>query len=91
VRKFIVPLVVAAGLLVCGATTANAHDAYDDSESNPLRIVAYGVYPVGYLLEHAIFRPIHFLVSNPQLEPMFGHGPHENAFGGYRAYDIDER
>jgi hypothetical protein len=82
---------LAAGLLVCGATTANAHDAYDDSESNPLRILAYGVYPVGYVLEHAIFRPIHFLVSNPQLEPMFGHGPHESAFGGYHAYDIDDR
>ena len=30
---------------------ARAHDAYDDSEANPLRMVAYALYPVGWAAE----------------------------------------
>ena len=65
---------------------ARAHDAYDDSESNPLRLAAYGLYPVGFVLEWIVMRPLHFMVSNPQLEPVFGHVPHESPFGGYEPY-----
>jgi hypothetical protein len=31
-------------------------------------------------------RPIHFFVSEPQLEPIFGHVPHESPYGDYRPY-----
>lgn len=57
-------------------------DDYDDTQSYPLRVAAYLVYPVGYALEWAIFRPFHYLVSRPELEPVFGHRTH----GEYRAY-----
>jgi hypothetical protein len=57
-------------------------DDYDDTESYPLRVAAYLVYPVGYALEWAIFRPFHYLVSRPALEPVFGHRPH----GEFQAY-----
>ena len=67
--------------LAAGPATA-APDDYDDTQSNPLRVAAYLVYPVGYALEWAIFRPFHYLVSRPALEPWFGHRPH----GEYRAY-----
>jgi len=52
-------------------------DDYDDSQSNPLRIAAYLLYPVGFLAEWTLFRPFHFLVSatEPQ-EAFFGHRPH---------------
>jgi outer membrane protein OmpA-like peptidoglycan-associated protein len=52
-------------------------DDYDDSQSNPLRVAAYLLYPVGFLAEWIIFRPFHFLVSatEPQ-EAFFGHRPH---------------
>jgi outer membrane protein OmpA-like peptidoglycan-associated protein len=54
-----------------------ASDEYDDSQSNPLRVAAYLLYPVGFLAEWTVFRPFHFLVSatKPQ-EAFFGHHPH---------------
>jgi hypothetical protein len=66
---------------------ARAHDAYDDSESHPLRLVSYAVNPIGYAIEWVIMRPIHFVVSQPQLERVFGHTPHESPFGDYRPYE----
>lgn len=68
------------------AAPAGAHDAYDDSESHPLRVAAYAMHPVGWALEWLIARPIHFLVSEPANEPIFGHESHENPFGNYRPY-----
>jgi hypothetical protein len=54
-----------------------APDEYDDSQSNPLRIVAYLLHPAAFLVEWTVFRPFHFLVSatRPQ-EAFFGHTPH---------------
>ena len=54
-----------------------APDEYDDSQSHPLRIVAYLVHPAAFLVEWVVFRPFHFLVSatEPQ-EAFFGHQPH---------------
>jgi hypothetical protein len=58
-------------------------DAYDDSQSHPFRIIGYIVHPVGYALEWAIFRPIHWFVAQPSLVKVFGHVPHDE-------YDYDE-
>jgi len=90
VRRLLIGLGLA---VVLGGGVANAHDAYDDSESHPLRLAAYVAYPVGYALEWMVMRPIHFVVSHPQLERVFGHVPHESPFGGYEAYEPsdDER
>jgi hypothetical protein len=86
VKRLILGL--ALGVLIAGgATTARAHDAYDDSESNPIRLAAYAVHPAGWLLEWAVMRPIHFVVSNPALENIFGHVPHENPYTGVGDYD----
>ena len=76
-----------AGSILLTAIPARAHDAYDDTQSNPLRIVAYLVSPVGYALEWLVARPIHFIASNPGLERMFGHAPHESPYGGYTPYE----
>ena len=59
----------------CG-TYPGYYDGYDDSQSHPLRIAAYAVSPVGYALEWLVTRPIHALVSQPELEKIFGHRPH---------------
>ena len=86
--RFILVVGLAVGLL--GApSVVRAHDAYDDSESNPIRLAAYAISPVGWLLEWTVMRPIHFVVSNPQLEPIFGHAPHETPFGAYSPYEPD--
>jgi hypothetical protein len=73
------------------AGLAQAHDAYDDSESHPLRLVAYAVHPVGWALEWILMRPHHFLVSHPQLEPITGHVPHEDPFGNYHPYEPEHQ
>ncbi len=57
-------------------------DEYDESQSNPFRIAAYLLHPVGWLTEWVVFRPFHFLVSatRPQ-EAFFGHRPHPPILG----------
>ena len=82
--------VALATTLIGAPVTARAHDAYDDSESHPLRLAAYAVHPVGFALEWLLMRPIHFVVSNPGLDRVFGHVPHENPFGAYEAYEPSE-
>ena len=60
-------------------------DEYDDSQANPLRILAYLLHPVGYTLEWLATRPFHEVVAQPDLEPIFGHDEHayygEQPFG----------
>lgn len=82
-------LLLALGVTVAlgAGAPAAAHDAYDDSETHPLRIAAYGAHPIGYAAEWLVMRPLHFVVSHPQLERIFGHVPHETPFGGYRPYE----
>lgn len=54
-----------------------APDEYDDSQSHPLRVAAYLLHPVGFILEWTIFRPFHYLVSSSEpAEAFFGHKPH---------------
>jgi len=89
VKHLLIALVAAVGLVMVPAT-GRAHDAYDDTQSHPLRIIAYAVNPIGYAAEWLVFRPIHFVVSQPKLERMFGHTPHETPFGDYEAYQPDE-
>ena len=56
------------------APLATAHDYYDDFEdTHPLRLVSYPVHAAGYVLEWLVTRPIHALVSQRDLEPVFGH------------------
>ncbi|HWO42559.1 MAG TPA: OmpA family protein [Candidatus Eisenbacteria bacterium] len=56
---------------------AAAPDEYDDSQSHPLRILAYLVHPAAFVLEWTVFRPFHYLVSGAEpLEAVFGHRPH---------------
>jgi hypothetical protein len=93
-KKFLCVLGLGLGLTVAmaaGPTAAQAHDAYDDSQANPFRLLAYAVSPIGFGLEWLVTRPIHFLVSEPQLEKVFGHGPHEDPFTSdpYRAESDD--
>jgi len=74
-RSLVVALVLTSTLATKPALAAP--DEYDDSQSNPFRIAAYLMYPVGWLAEWVVFRPFHFLVSatEPQ-EAFFGHQPH---------------
>ena len=82
-------LLLAVGLamvVLAVPVTGRAHDAYDDSQSHPLLLASYAIAPIGFALEWLVMRPIHFVVSQPRLERIFGHVPHESPFGGYEAY-----
>lgn len=75
------PRVIAAAFAVWFALglkpASAAPDEYDDSQSHPLRIVAYLLHPAAWLVEWAVFRPFHALVSaNEPMEVIFGHEPH---------------
>jgi hypothetical protein len=64
---------VAAVFFLVGPAAAYV-DEYDDYEdSHPLRLIAYVIHPIGFSLEWLVTRPIHALVSQPELEPVFGH------------------
>lgn len=72
---------IAAGLLMMvlalsAGPAAAIPDDYDDSQSHPLRVAAYLAYPIGYTAEWLIFRPFHYLISQPYLDAFFGHKPH---------------
>ncbi len=56
-------------------------DEYDESQSHPLRGVAYVLHPVGRIAEWLFARPFHALVSsNRGMEYLFGHTPHPPLF-----------
>lgn len=62
-------------------TLAKYHKApsYRESESHPLRIIAYVVHPIGYALRELIFRPFSYFASSSE---------ETRAIMGYRApYD----
>jgi outer membrane protein OmpA-like peptidoglycan-associated protein len=73
-----ISVLVLALFFVLGSKPAiAAPDEYDDSQSHPLRVLAYLVHPAAFLVEWVIFRPFHFLVSGAEpLEAVFGHRPH---------------
>lgn len=78
-RLLVTPLILFLALSST-AKFANA-DEYDESQSNPLRVAAYMLHPVGVLLEWTIFRPLHALVSaTSETEAVFGHRPHPPFF-----------
>jgi len=88
VRKLILSLALVMGLVA--ASDARAHDAYDDTQSHPLRLLAYLLHPAGFALEWAVTRPVHMLVSTPGVERVFGHTPHADPYGGYSTYMIED-
>ena len=52
------------------------NDEYEFTQSHPLRVAAYLLYPIGVAMEWAFFRPFHYLVSLPGAAEVFGHHQH---------------
>ncbi len=64
-------------------------DEYDDSQSHPLRVYTYLIYPVGVATEWLLARPFHALVSSTRgVEYVFGHTPHPPLFKEREAIDV---
>ena len=63
---------VLAALMLAGAAPLHAED-YDPQEAgHPVRILAYVLHPVGYLLDRLIFRPAHWVGSHEPFRTLFG-------------------
>jgi len=71
-RKLIV-LAVAALVLGSSPSLARASQDYGDNDSHPLVLLSYALNPIGYTLEWLVTRPLHELVRQPDLGPVFGH------------------
>lgn len=71
-------MMLAAAMALVGMTSATpaVADEYDDMQAHPLRVLAYAIHPVGFAAEWLLTRPLHKLVSQPDLEPVFGHEGH---------------
>ena len=68
-------IALALSLMLNAQVSLAGPDPYDDSQSHPLRIAAYLLYPAAYVTEWLIFRPFHFLVS---ATPAQAHPPREH-------------
>jgi hypothetical protein len=97
---------IAKGLLIAGLAAAvmipvgASADRFQKSEdTNPLRLVGYVANAVGTAAEWIVFRPIHWVVSQPNLDIVFGHaarvkdepGHWEWKHGDYRPSIAKER
>jgi hypothetical protein len=72
--------VLACSVLALAVTTSAlpvSADEYDPQKAgHPLRILAYGVHPVGVVLDLLIFRPAHWIGSYEPIALFFGHEPY---------------
>jgi hypothetical protein len=76
-RRFGVALALLVGL-VLGATAAGADDYDARRAGHPLRVTAYVLHPFGVALDWLLFRPAHWVGSQPVLRTIFGHDVDEN-------------
>ena len=82
-RKKLALLWLVAALTVCFAPAASAHQYDRDNSDMWLRYVAYALHPVGIALEYGVTRPIHWVVSQPHLNIVFGHKVTEDVSYNY--------
>jgi len=65
---------LACAALVLALASPALADEYDARRAgHPLRVVAYVVHPIGVALDWLLFRPAHWVVSQPVLSHVFGH------------------
>ncbi|MCA9774538.1 MAG: hypothetical protein KC466_19115 [Myxococcales bacterium] len=64
-------VVTALAAVAPGAASADPYDKHD--AGHPLKFVATLVYPIGWLLDHGVARPLHWLVHRPGFIDVFGH------------------
>jgi len=71
-RRSIAVLSLVASLAL--VATPAAADEYDARRAgHPLRVVAYVLHPVGVALDYLLFRPAHWVGSQPVIRTIFGH------------------
>lgn len=71
-KKYLALAGLALGLFLLPAT-ADAHVYDRDDSDHPLRYVAYALHPIGIAIEYGVLRQIHWIVSQPDWDVIFGH------------------
>ncbi|MBI5117654.1 hypothetical protein HZA56_14345 [Candidatus Poribacteria bacterium] len=59
--------------LLVSASPAISHEVKAEDAANPIRVAAYVLHPVGYVLYQVVVRPLHGIVSQPGIQELFGH------------------
>jgi len=67
-----------AGIFFTLASPMAANEYDPLRAGHPLRVVAYIVHPVGVALDYLIFRPAHWIGSQPVVRTIFGHDIYED-------------
>jgi hypothetical protein len=78
---------LAALTLLALPTVARAHEYDRDDSDYPLRYVAYVLHPLGIAAEYLVLRPIHWLVSQPNCDIIFGHDPRKDEDKNYMRWE----
>ena len=69
-------LLFVIGLLTLATIERAEADKYDPLEAgNPLRLVAYVLHPVGFVLDYGLMRPCFWLVQREPFRTVFGYVP----------------
>lgn len=71
-KKALIVWLSLAALLV-SASPAISHEVEPEDAAHPIRVAAYVLYPVGYVLYQVVVRPLHGIVSQPGIQELFGH------------------
>ncbi len=71
---------LSVSILFVFSKTAVSHELTPEEAGHPVRLAAYALHPIGFVLYHGILKPAHGLVSKPGLKEVFGH--QEGEMGG---------
>ncbi len=71
VSTAVIAAVFSAALVLPGQAWAHDHDP--ERSGHPLRILAYALHPVGYVIDLVVFRPFHWLGHQNGVREVFGH------------------
>jgi len=70
-RRWLAACVVGLMLAIASPVAADDYDSRD--AGHPVRIVAYVLYPIGFILDYLILRPAHWIASQGPMKQVFGH------------------
>ena len=73
-RRRIAAVALAVAMSTASAAAADPHDPQESG--HPLEIVGTALYPVGWLVDLVVFRPLHWVAGRRWVAPVVNHDPH---------------
>ena len=73
IRSFVIVAALSVALLASGPAAAAPKNDYErERAGHPIRVAAYVLHPVGFLLDWVVFRPAWWLGSYQPFRSLFG-------------------